>query len=560
MSPVHRAACAALWILLCLNPDPLAFGEEPPRWKLSPVFKTHTVAAATRLSGPGSSVSGLPMTYDMSLFEWNWGGRQSTFNGSGITTNSNFPLTEGEALTSNTDLGVEISAPSGLVLGLQGEGYALAGDRTVGRVFGEELPWDNFDRVGGGLVPSRFNLDADRGWLRYGSGPWSFHLTGGNLPPQTLPEFTRKPMNYLRLGSLLWRPPITNASYLEKEDRKLEEGRHPVRGGDLILDYAYAGERRIHMEIFSGQTKPTPISNIERLSWGGRTGVDLGAGNVGLTFIRADGDRPRGERQNQWGVDASSPVLPWLSLYGAWVRSSYTRASQNFNGTAAVGGVALRGSAKRELRVQYQWMGENYDLIGTHKVEHYPTNFRGIQAEASAPVGKGSVKGTLYLLRQMETNTRAGDTLFGDSYFPALANSKPGTITVWKIGGETGEWRRLTLRGTLEHAHFRKDSLSDADDIDKQVLNLTLGPAWKVTPELSVGAGLRHLIATGRWQAMRFHHRQEVPELSLTYKRGENLRASLLYQRYNFIDSITDSVGQNNYEANQLILEVYGRY
>ncbi|MBI3292719.1 MAG: hypothetical protein HYZ73_07940, partial [Elusimicrobia bacterium] len=174
-----------------------AWAEEAEGWKLDPIVKTHTVAAATHLSGPGSSVEGLPMTYDMSLFEWNWGGRQSTFNGSGITTNSNFPLVEGEAISTNTDVGAEITSPSGLVAGVQGEWYGLAGDRTVGRVFGEELPWDNFDRVGGSLVPRRFNLDLERGWLQYAGGPWSIQLTGGNLPPQTLPEFTRKSMNQL---------------------------------------------------------------------------------------------------------------------------------------------------------------------------------------------------------------------------------------------------------------------------------------------------------------------------------------------------------------------------
>ena len=201
-----------------------AFAEENPDWKVDPVLKTHTIAAATNLSGPGRNVPGLPMTYDMSLFEWNWGGRQSAFNGSGITTNSNFPLAEGEAITTNSDVGVEVTAPSGLVMGIQGEWYGLAGNRTVGRVFGEELPWDNFDRIGGTLVPARSNLDLDRGWLRYAGGSWSVQLTGGTLSPQTLPEFTRKTMNYLKLGSFVWRPPITNASFFEKEDRKLEEG------------------------------------------------------------------------------------------------------------------------------------------------------------------------------------------------------------------------------------------------------------------------------------------------------------------------------------------------
>lgn len=526
------------------------FAEEN-RWKTEPVLKTHTVAAWTGLSGPGRQVPGLPMTYDMSLFEWNWGGRQSLFNGSGITTNSNFPLAEGEALSTNTDIGVELSSPGGaFAAGLQGEAYALAGDRTVGRVFGEELPWDNFDR---------FNLDLDRGWLRYKQGPGSIQLIGGNLPAASLPEFTRKAFNQLRLGSLVWRPPITNASYFEKEDRKLEEGRHPVRGGDLIADYEYADQKHLHLELFSGRTKPTPIGNIDRLSWGGRLAADLLQANLGLTFIRADGDVPRPERQNQWALDGSWPVLAWLTPYGAWVRSSYTRGSANLDGTAAVGGIALKGPAKTSAKIQYQWVGENYDLIGTHKVEHYPSNLRGLNAEAAVPIGKSSWKGAVYHLQQMETNTRTGDTIFGDSYFPALANSKPGTITMWKLSGESGPWRKLRLKGYVEHAHFRKDAASEPDDIDKQVFNFSAGPSVELAPGLSLDLGLRHVVSSGRWQAMRFHSRQEIPELSLNWRR-ENLRMTLLYNRYEFVDSIADSAGINNYAADQLTAEVFWKF
>ncbi|MBI4314120.1 MAG: hypothetical protein HY594_04815 [Candidatus Omnitrophica bacterium] len=538
----------------------IARAQELSDWKVDPIFKTHTIAAAADLSGPGQNVPGLPMTYDMSLFEWNWGGRQSTFNGSGITTNSNFPLAEGEAITTNTDMGVEVTAPSGLIAGIQGEAYGLAGNRTVGRVFGEELPWDNFDRAGGNLAPSRSNLDLDRGWLRYAGGPWSTQVTGGTLPAQTLPEFTRKTMNYLKLGSLVWRPPITNASFFEKRDRKLEEGRHPVRGGDLITDYEYASKKHIHLELFSGQTKPTPIADIDRLSWGGRMAADILTGNLGVTFIRADGDKPRAERQDQWALDASHPIVSWLSLYGALARSSYTRGSANFDGTAAVGGLAFKGPRKTEAKVQYQWLGENYDLIGTHKTEHYPTNFRGIQGETTVPVGKGAFRGTVYHLRQMETNTRTGDTLFGDSYFPALANSKPGTITTWRMEGETGPWHRTRLRGYLEQAHFRKDALADANDIDKRVINLAVGPSIALTPQFSIDVSLRHLIAAGRWQTMRFHHRQEIPEFGLTYARGKNLRASLIYHRYEFVDSNPASSGGNNYRGNQILAEVLWRF
>lgn len=535
--------------------------EQKSVWQPQPRLKTHTVAAANHLSGPGQDVAGLPMTYHMSLSEWNWGGRQSLINGSGITTNSNFPLVEGEALSTNTDVALEALSSTGWTAGIQGETYALAGNRTVGRVFGEELPWDNFDRVGGALVPSRFNLDVDRGWLRYaGSGPWWFQWMGGTLPPKDLPEFTRKTMNQIKLGSLVWRPPIINASFLEKSDRKLEDGRHPVRGTDLIADFEYTSQRHARLELFSGLTKPTPIANIERLTWGGRLAADLAKGNAGVTFVRVDGDKPRSERETQWGIDGSYPLFSWLTAFGAWIESSYTRASNRLRGEAYVGGLAFQGPRKSQAKVQYQWVGENYDLIGTHKVEHYPSNLRGVNAEGALPVGPVTIKGALYYLRQMETNTKTDDTLFGDSYFPALANSKPGTITFLRLGAESKPLERVTLKGYAEQAQFRKDALSDADDIDKRVLNFLTGPSWAVTPHWFLDLNLRHVVSTGRWQAMRFHSRQTIPELIMTYKKSENLRASLSYQWIDFSDSISASAGQNDYEADLVLADFLWKF
>src|SRR5688572_18049804 len=45
------------------------------------IGKTHAFAVSNAFSGPGSDVRNLASTYDMSLFEFNWGGKQSLFNG-----------------------------------------------------------------------------------------------------------------------------------------------------------------------------------------------------------------------------------------------------------------------------------------------------------------------------------------------------------------------------------------------------------------------------------------------------------------------------------------------
>lgn len=537
--------------------------------KIRPLGKVHTIAASNDLSGPGSNVPGLANTYDMSLVEWNWGGRQSSFNGAGITTNGNFPLTEGEAITTNNHVGAAIDLAKGLEAGLLWQFYANGGNRTVGRVFGEELPWDNFDRLGSGVVQEHFSTDLHQLWLKDSEGDLTYHGVFGNL--KDLPELTRKETNFLRLGSLVYRPPVTNESFFEKEDRKIETGRHPLRGFDLVVDYPYLDGEHVHAEVFLGRTKPVPVQEIDRDVIGTRWGVDVFDGNIGLSYIRTEGERNptiTGERQTLWAVDSSYQLLSWLDLFGAWGWSEYHRTGR-LDGSAWIGGLRVRGPWKTEWRGQYQYLDENYELMGHHKVEHYPTNFHGVQTSLTVPVGLGSVKALLYRLHQLDTNTRTGDTIFGDSFFPALANSKRGDITMYRVGGEydLAKRRRALPKYSayLEQAFFRKDAPDTANnDIDKTVTNWNFLISQPLGQGFTVELGYRLVMASGRWQALRFHHRQGIPEIALQYrvkdpaaKEKDQLRVSAMYHRYDFVDSIAASVGNNNYEAHQVLLEVW---
>lgn len=184
-------------------------------------------------------------------------------------------------------------------------------------------------------------------------------------------------------------------------------------------------------------------------------------------------------------------------MYGAWARTAYHRNGQ-LNGNAWVGGLRLAGPRKSEWRTQYQFLDENYELMGHHKIEHHPTNFQGLQTTLSIPIKNGSVNTVLYRLYQIDTNTHEGDTIFGDSYFPALANSKRGDITVYRVGG----------------------------DYD-------FGQSRVGLPKLSTYYRLKE-------------------------KEKDRFRASLMYHHYDFVDSIAASSGQNNYQANQVVMEVYG--
>lgn len=229
----------------------------------------------------------------------------------------------------------------------------------------------------------------------------------------------------------------------------------------------------------------------------------------------------------------------------------------------------MAGPHKAEGRLQYQVLEENYELLGTHKTEHYPTNFRGVHSAVTVPLGPATAKALLYLLRQIDVSTHAGDTIFGDSYFPSVAGSAQGDILAWRLGGEYDFSRRREglpkAAAYLEQARFRKDAPDTAEnDIDKAVTNLSLLVTQPVAGGWSVEAGYRLVSATGRWQAMRFHHRQGIPELAVSYRRREQdkdrLRCTAMYQRYDFVDSIAASAGANNYEAHQLLVEVYAAF
>ena len=176
------------------------------------------------------------------------------------------------------------------------------------------------------------------------------------------------------------------------------------------------------------------------------------------------------------------------------------------------------------------------------------------------------MKTILYRLHQIETNTHSGDTIFGDSYFPALADSQRGDITVYRVAGDYDFGKQHEglpkVSAYLEQALFQKDAPDTANnDIDKTVTNWNLLVGQPITEHLTAELGYRLVTASGRWQAMRFHHRQGIPELALAYrikeKDKDRFRATVMYHYYDFIDSVAASSGANNYTAHQMMVEVY---
>ena len=289
---------------------------------------------------------------------------------------------------------------------------------------------------------------------------------------------------------------------------------------------------------------------------------------MGATYVRTEGERNpaiTGERQTLWALDGAYHLREWLDLFGAWAWSEYHRSGR-LDGSAWVGGIRLAGPGKSEWRAQYQWLDENYELMGYRKIEHYPTNFHGIQASVSIPVGRGSIKSLLYRLHQIETETRPGDTIFGDSYFPAITDSARGDMTVWRFGGDYDLQAHRqgwpTLAAYVEQAIFQKDAPDTAvNDIDKTVTNWSVGISQPLIKQLTAEMSYRLVSASGQWQSMRFHHRQGIPEAGLCYRIKEGgvdrLRITALYHYYDFVDSLPVSGGRNNYQAHQVVLAVW---
>lgn len=526
------------------------------------IGKTQVIAASNNLDGPGSDVKGLASTFDMSLFEFNLGGRQALFNGSGITTNSNYPLTEGDSLTSNVYIGLSASLDQHNKAGFLLQLYSLLGDRTVGRVYGEELPWGDFSREKGLIEEPHFSADLYQVFFEGKKDSLVYKVVAGTLSPESLPEFSRKEMNEVKLGSLVYRAPLTNASYFTKEERKMNEGRHPIRGVDVLTDLEYAPDQHLHLELFTGATEPTPISDLERDDYGGRASLDIGPLNVGATAVYSEGIKPGvwlQEDQLVWSVDSSIKVTDQIVPYFTFAQTDYDRERvlDPKSGDAYVAGVALKDIWGMEFKGQYQRVGENYDLMAYHKIEHYPSNFEGLHFSGTLPVCDSlKIKGLVYELQQIDTEVSPEDMLFGDSFYSSAVDSDKGTISAQRLSADWMISKELSFSGYVEHAKFRKNTHAASSSTDKDVYNFFGILTFNITKELYVEGGFRHVFSVGNWQAMNFRSYQDITEAAVGYKIDKDRQATLIYHYIGFEDDQDASLGRNDYYGHQIFFEV----
>ncbi|MCG3176320.1 MAG: hypothetical protein MOGMAGMI_01268 [Candidatus Omnitrophica bacterium] len=528
---------------------------EEPRWNVT--GHTHAIAVWQDLSGPGAEVPGLAVSYDMSVFDMLLGARHSVHNGSGTTANPNYPLTDGEAVVDNLYLGLEHRPGPEDTFSLTARTYAMAGDRTVARVFGDELPWGDLSRKNGAIQTPHFDLDLYEAAWKHEVDDHRIEVDLGTLQPARLPRFARGWSNGLKIGSFFYRAPITQASIWEKDERHLEQGRHPLRGVDVYAE-TRTGGIEVRSEALWVTTDPTPVTDLERETVAWRLAGDAGPLGIGLTLADSQGSRTGGIQEEQFGIemDASVKTPSGIRIYGATASTQADRQerSEGHTGGAAVAGAAWK-DAHTEISTQYQWLGENYDLIQQHKSEEYPSNHQGVVARLSRKIA-GSViaRAVLMWLRQVETRDPAGDTLFGDPFFSA-GDTHRGKLAVQKLELEAGSVGPLDLRGYLEHVGIRKGSDTVSADVDKHIWNIYGSAACPLNASTTLELSWRHFVSSGEWGTASFRSRQDTLELALERRFAKDSYLLFILQHVLYRDGVPAARGLNDYDADQAIVQ-----
>lgn len=566
--PRQRLWIAVLMVITAFS-APLP-AEEKKGSKSSPEaaqvqFKIHTVYGSNGIFGPGAGTNASD-DLDMSLFERDLGLKSQQLNGSGIVRNGNFPMVPGNALTSNNDLNVITRLGQGFTFSASLQTYTINGDPVVARVFGEELPFDSFIRDSRGRLAPTSSVTLFHTTLQQKEGPFQYSLRWGTFQP----EISSKEFNDIKLGHVVYRPPITNESYFEKEDRKLEIGRHPLFGAQFLGDLESSGFlKSVHWEFFNGKSLPVPVNDgIHRTTNGGRAGFNFENFNLGLSYFDTFGNRLPGissEQQTTTAVDIGIPVSRWLSLYGLTSSTGYQRSGgTSVHGNATVIGVRTKLLDNLKFKLQYQNLDKTYELAGgQHKVETYPGNYQGLMGELDWAVKGSRITFLFYRLGQKEVTLAPGETAFafGDPYFLNLPNSQPGKVGSFRLYGEhffSGEqWKLL---GYVEYVNAFKIDGNPANNVDQTNQNAVLYLRHYFNKDLSLDFGYRRVRTWGNFQDHSFNSVASIPKIGFTWTPGKQTRFSILYNLYNFNDNNPVSLGLNNFQNNQLITEVFVQF
>lgn len=531
--------------------------------------KAHTVFDNHDMSGPGAGTAASE-TMDFTLFERMLGLKSLRLNKSGVViTGYDLGMVPGSSFTTNEHFTGRYNMRGGLSLSATSVLYTVSGNPDIGRRFGEEQPFDpyRFDarrQLVPASSPAFYNavLDNQQGRLKY-------KLVVGTFIPEMSTGAT---FNYLRLAHVLYRPPLPNETFLEKDDRQLEGGRHPLFGGYLLADIPGHGVlKSARVEVLRGSSRPTPLNvGLHRTTTGGRVALDLTPLNLGLSYFNSEGDRfptVLAEHQTQLAMDTSVRLSRPLALYGLLSGTHYTRPGAGAaDGKATVIGMNAALSKEFNAKLQYQDVTRSYDLAGgQHKNETFPPNFHGLVGELTWTFPKDRGKAFLwyYDLVQSRNALAPGEPTFtfADPYFSSLTGSGLGGIKAFRLYGDylfPGD--KFRLKGYFEGTTASKSAPTSANNVGQTNIDGVLYLSYYLRKDLSLDLGYRRATAVGNFQNRSFNSVTSIPKVGFMWKPGGDTRLSLLYNLYRFNDRNPQSGGLNDFRNNQLITEFYTRF
>ena len=470
--------------------------------------KLDTIYASNSLSGPGAAdpINRGLYTYDFSLHEFALAGGQAvTRLGTQprVMQVTNYSrVYPGDSTATNLRLGLEATLGRGWKMTTMGEFYQRGGNPRVAQNWGPHIP--NFHSTSDSFVADFLKLDVEK---RNAATTWRL-VTGDFYPEYSVQRHSRvSTANFVLrgFGEPSW---FRNSGHDSFEGYAADytwRGRQDFRGVDLQVE-----DKQWHGEIFKAtDDRPglVPLAGLagvrtaSRDLAGAHAGIRSGPLESDLIWISSTGDRLAISRewQHQWALNASWKFCEEATIYGIISNTDYHRSTSApvYSGAGWMAGIGgkvglLDARNATEYAVEYKHVSPNYDPMGFHKNEHYPSNYSGVWLRLVQRFPNGRVLLSYLTHRQLNpAMTPLGSVDANlDVFFNVPGNTRPGTVSTFSADGQyrVPGW---PLAFTLGYENARHRLSSSVADVQKMV------DQWY--------AGVRVPLATGFWLDLTGH-------------------------------------------------------
>ena len=507
----------------------------------------------------------------------------------GVTANS-FMLDPGAATSANLLLGLAIPTSDTSWLALDSNAYVQAGNHLISRSWGALMPYGHFldtSPANGYALPSFEPQFYRATWLEKTPVRRMRVVLGDYLPMTWNPVRGPRERNFVELASLTYRPSVGNISEtgtgsVFSTDRTVPELRVPVRGADFWMQQ---GPMEIETLVSRSETHPsTPTDGIVyREALGGRVGWQTQTWGAGFSFWHMYGENmavpaaplsghvPAGQ-ETLWCLDTSARFLPNLHGYGTVARTRSSRNQFVFskNDEALVLGLMLKDFPGKDgtIRVQYQSVDPNYEILGIRQRVAYPENYTCWQGEIRHPFTGGSVTASLRQYQQLQPDILGRDAAFAtsDPVFPSSSlNRGRGVIQDWllatdlDLGTPGSPWH---FYASWEQVHYDRGTTPGLAysachrSVTQQMAMLRYAPGEQWALDIGVARFASQGFLGTFTRDVTFNENQVIPRLGITYKPSEDCLLKLTWRHYDFRDGNAVAQGLNDYSAQQILLEL----